>query len=256
MCVWFGLPPVRILTVYLFFYFKSRQSHFITKTRAAVPDLLGRLVVHLEGPELESRRELADGGQREEELLCRAQRDIWAGQLGLLDLLLLLLRGNHRQDFLGANTRRHMQDQKDLRMTFYFVSSRAAHLYALLVERVLVKVQDGRLDGARRRQHRQTDVDGVTPLGIQDDDLLALAVHCCFLVRRNTKSVIAGSRALPLSPLSLRLFFPVWSDSWVRMTGIITQATLTAAAWTLWWRGRGNSSTVQLIWVFIWVELQ
>lgn len=68
-----------------------------------------------------------------------------------------------------------------------------SHLYALLVERVLVKVEDGRLDGARRRKHRQTDVDGVAPLGIQNDDLLTLAVGCCFLEHKYTDRVSVGS---------------------------------------------------------------
>lgn len=68
-------------------------------------DLLSGLVVHLESPELESGGELANGGQREEELLCRAQRDVRVGQLGLLDLLLLLLSGNHGEDFLESTGR-------------------------------------------------------------------------------------------------------------------------------------------------------
>lgn len=63
-------------------------------------NLLSCLVVHLEGPELESGRELADRRQSEEKLLRWAQRHIRVGQLGLLDLLLLLLGGDHGQDFL------------------------------------------------------------------------------------------------------------------------------------------------------------
>lgn len=43
---------------------------------------------------------------------------------------------------------------------------RSPHLDALLVQRVLVEVDDGGLDGAWRREHGQTDVDGVAPLGI------------------------------------------------------------------------------------------
>lgn len=86
---------------------------------------------------------------------------------------------------------------------FFLSPVSVSHLYALLVERVLVKVEDGRLDSARRRQHRQTDVDGVTPLGIQNDDLLTLAVCCCFLRHKNTQWVKAGSPPIPPSPLSV-----------------------------------------------------
>ena len=64
-------------------------------------DLLDDLVVHLEGPELQAGRQLGDGGQREEELLCAAQGHLGVPQLGLLDPLLLLLAGGHGQDFLG-----------------------------------------------------------------------------------------------------------------------------------------------------------
>lgn len=63
-------------------------------------NLLSCLVVHLEGPELESGRQLTDGRQSEEKLLRWAQRHIRVSQLGLLDLLLLLLSGDHGQDFL------------------------------------------------------------------------------------------------------------------------------------------------------------
>lgn len=62
--------------------------------------LLQALIVQLEGPELESGREVADGGQGEQELLRRAQGHVGVGQLGLLDLLLLLLSWDHGQDFL------------------------------------------------------------------------------------------------------------------------------------------------------------
>ena len=74
-----------------------------------------------------------------------------------------------------------------------------SYLYALLVERVLVKVKYGCLDRSRRRQHRQSDVDGVTPLGIQDDDLLPLAVRCCFLEHKNKVRINAGSPSVALS---------------------------------------------------------
>lgn len=43
-------------------------------------------------------------------------------------------------------------------------SRHASYLDALFVESVLVEVEDGRLDGAGRRQHGQADVDGVAPL--------------------------------------------------------------------------------------------
>lgn len=75
-----------------------------------------------------------------------------------------------------------------------------SHLDALLVERILIEVEDGRLDGARRRQNRQADVDGVTPLGIQNDDLLSLAVRCRFL--EHTIIIQRGSQlGLPHPPL-------------------------------------------------------
>ena len=57
----------------------------------------------------------------------------------------------------------------------------SAHLYALLGERVLVKVEDGRLDGTRWRQDSQPDVDGVAPLRIQNYDFLTLTILSCFL---------------------------------------------------------------------------
>lgn len=82
-------------------------------------------------------------------------------------------------------------DEKDIEETSEFVESRRfgslqacrrpSHLDALLVESVLVKVEDGRLDGAGRGQHGQADVDGVAPLGIQHDDLLTFAVRRGFL---------------------------------------------------------------------------
>lgn len=64
---------------------------------------------------------------------------------------------------------------------FFVTSRRVSYLDALLVESVLIKVEDGRLDGAGRRQHGQANVDGVAPLGIQNDDLLTFAVCCSFL---------------------------------------------------------------------------
>ena len=55
------------------------------------------------------------------------------------------------------------------------------HLYALLGQRVLVEVQDGCCDGARRREDRQPDVDGVASFGVENDDLLSFTISCCFL---------------------------------------------------------------------------
>lgn len=79
---------------------------------------------------------------------------------------------------------------------FFFFRICVSYLYALLVERILVKVEDGRLDGARGRKHGQANVDGVAPLGIQNDDLLTLAVCCCFLGDRLTDRVTTGSLTL------------------------------------------------------------
>lgn len=79
-------------------------------------------------------------------------------------------------------------------MTLWFsvTSACASYLDALLVERVLVKVEDGRLDGAGRGQHGQADVDGVAPLGIQNDDLLTFAIRCSFLGDQFTETVKTG----------------------------------------------------------------
>lgn len=44
--------------------------HYCFLYSCVIADLLSCLVVHLEGPELESGRELADGRQSEEKLLC------------------------------------------------------------------------------------------------------------------------------------------------------------------------------------------
>lgn len=69
-------------------------------------DLLRDLVVHLEGPELQPGGQLRDGGQGEEELLCWSQGDVRVHQLSILDPLLLLLRWDHRQDFLGKEDKK------------------------------------------------------------------------------------------------------------------------------------------------------
>lgn len=61
-----------------------------------------------------------------------------------------------------------------------------AHLYPLLVERVLVEVQNGGFDGAGRRQDCQPDVDCIASFGVQNDDLLPFTISCCFLQLQNT----------------------------------------------------------------------
>lgn len=73
-----------------------------------VSDLLDKLIVHLECPQLQASRQLSDGGEGEKELLGAAQGNIRVDQLSLLDPLLLLLCGDHCQDFLGkgGNMRR------------------------------------------------------------------------------------------------------------------------------------------------------
>lgn len=55
------------------------------------------------------------------------------------------------------------------------------YLYALFAQSVLVKVEDGCFNGARRRQDCQANVDGVTSFGIQNNDLLTLPICCRFL---------------------------------------------------------------------------
>ncbi len=109
---------------------------------------LDRLVVELEGPEREARPQLRDGRQRQQELLGRPQRDVGVLHLRLEDLGLLLLRRNHRQDLLES----------------------------LAVDDAVVHLEDSGFDGARRRQHRHADVDGVGALRVQHDDLLLVGV--------------------------------------------------------------------------------
>lgn len=70
-----------------------------------VSDLLNKLIVHLECPQLQSSRQLGDGGEGEKELFSAAQGNIRVDQLSLLDPLLLFLCGDHRQDFLGDEER-------------------------------------------------------------------------------------------------------------------------------------------------------
>lgn len=69
------------------------------------------------------------------------------------------------------------------------------HLDALFVECILIKVQYGGFDGARRRKNRQADVDGVAALGIQNNNLLALPICCGFLF----KTQISSSEILQLN---------------------------------------------------------
>ena len=71
----------------------------------SVSDLLNKLIVHLECPQLQASRQLCDGGEGEKELLSAAQGNIRVDQLSLLDLLLLLLCGDHCQNFLGEGGR-------------------------------------------------------------------------------------------------------------------------------------------------------
>lgn len=75
--------------------------------------LFRHFVVHLEGPELKAGGELADGGQGEQELLSGTQRHVRVCQLGLLDLLLLLLGGDHGQNFLEDKGQGEGRTQKD-----------------------------------------------------------------------------------------------------------------------------------------------
>lgn len=63
-------------------------------------DLLQGLIVEFESPELQSGGQGTNGGQAEQELLSCSQRNIGIGRLGLLDLQLLLLCGDHSQNFL------------------------------------------------------------------------------------------------------------------------------------------------------------
>ena len=68
-------------------------------------NLFNKLVVHLECPQLQASRQLCDGGEGEKELLSTTQGDIRVDQLSLLNPLLLLLCGDHRQDFLEQEWR-------------------------------------------------------------------------------------------------------------------------------------------------------
>lgn len=121
---------------------------------------------------------------------------------------------------------------------FIFIIVCISHLDALLVERVLIKVKDGRLDGARGRKHCQTDVDGVAPLRIQNNDLLPFAVCCCFLGHRFRDRVSAGFSF----PLSLSAYFvcgQIYGFMGIREP--ITQVTLAAAVRTIWIVGAVNT---------------
>lgn len=74
----------------------------MTKTLwiSRIAHLLQHLIVQFERPELQAGGQGSDGGQGKEELLCCAQGDVRIGHLSLLDLLLLLLSGNHGHDLL------------------------------------------------------------------------------------------------------------------------------------------------------------
>lgn len=65
-------------------------------------DLLNNFIVHLECPQLQASRQLCDGGEGEKELFSAAQGDSRVDQLSFLDLLLLLLCGDHCEYFLVA----------------------------------------------------------------------------------------------------------------------------------------------------------
>lgn len=119
---------------------------------------------------------------------------------------------------------------------FIFIIVCISHLDALLVERVLIKVKDGRLDGARRRKHCQTDVDGVAPLRIQNNDLLPLAVRCCFLGHKFRDRVSAGF-SFPLS--AYFVCGQIYGLMGIREP--ITQVTLAAAVRAIWIVGAVNT---------------
>lgn len=90
---------------------KKRSITFVTsqgviylhviKVNRNVSDLLDKLIVHLECPQLQASRQLCDGGEGEKELFGTAQGNIRVDQLSLLDPLLLLFCGDHCEDFLG-----------------------------------------------------------------------------------------------------------------------------------------------------------
>lgn len=70
------------------------------KEKETETDLLQDLIVEFESPELQSGGQGTNGGQAGQELLSCSQRNIGIGLMGLLDLQLLLLCGDHRQNFL------------------------------------------------------------------------------------------------------------------------------------------------------------
>lgn len=82
-----------------------------------------------------------------------------------------------------------------------------SHLDAFLVERIFIKVENGGLDSARWRQDSQADVDCVTSLGIQDNDLLSLSVCCCFLRTKKTKERVTAGLICPLCASQLPSLF-------------------------------------------------
>lgn len=56
------------------------------------------------------------------------------------------------------------------------LTRRALYLDALLADGELVEVEDGSLDDVDRRQDGHTDVDGITPLRVQNKNLRLLCL--------------------------------------------------------------------------------
>lgn len=119
---------------------------------------LDGLEIELEEPELETRLDLANRRQVEQEELGTTERYVRIGLLGFQNLLLLLIGGQHGEEFFDA----------------LFRNYRAVHF------------DDGRFDHARRWQGCHADHDHVGTLGVQDCDLfLALT----FLKRQRIEKI-------------------------------------------------------------------
>lgn len=84
----------------------------LIKVNGNVSDLLNKLIIHLECPQLQASRQLGDGGEGEKELFSAAQGNIRVNQLSLLDPLFLLLCGDHCQDFLVEGGRNEPGEEK------------------------------------------------------------------------------------------------------------------------------------------------
>lgn len=69
-----------------------------------------------------------------------------------------------------------MKQQTDQTVTRPHTGSHP-YLDALFANGKLVKAEDGRLDDVDRRQDGHTDVDGVTPLGVQNQNLGLLGLR-------------------------------------------------------------------------------